>query len=75
MAKRNSIVNVLEIVMATSEKLDSAQKTSMIKNGTLRKIAPKVYTTNMEEEPEVIICRNLFYILGQLYPHAVISHR
>lgn len=75
MAKKNSIVNVLEIVMATSEKLDSAQKTSMIKNGTLRKIAPKVYTTNMEEEPEVIIRRNLFYILGQLYPHAVISHR
>ena len=47
----------------------------MQKEGTLRKIAPKVYTTNMDEEPEVIIKRNLFYVLGQLYPHAVISHR
>lgn len=70
-----SLINILEIVMATSDKYDSSQKTALIKEGKLRKIAPKVYTTNMEESPEVIILRNLFYILGQLYPHAVISHR
>ncbi|MBO4612927.1 MAG: Fic family protein [Bacteroidaceae bacterium] len=68
-------MNVLEVVMATSDKADSVRKTEMIKAGTLRKIAPKVYTTNMDDEPEVIVKRNLFYILGQLYPHAVISHR
>ena len=62
-------------MMATSEKGGSIRRTSMLKEGTLRKIAPKVYTTNMEDEPEVIIKRNLFYILGQLFPHAVISHR
>lgn len=65
----------MEIVMATSVKSDSTRRTSMLKEGTLRKIATKVYTTNMDEEPEVIIKRNLFYILGQLFPHAVISHR
>ena len=65
----------MEVLMATSEKGDSTRRTSMLKEGTLRKIAPKVYTTNMEDEPEVIIKRNLFYILGQLFPHAVISHR
>lgn len=75
MAKITSLQNVLEIVMATSDKGESARKTEMIKKGILRKIAPKVYTTNMNEAPEVIIKRNLFYILGQLYPHAVISHR
>ena len=75
MAKNNSLMNVLEVVMATSDKADSVRKTEMIKAGTLRKIAPKVYTTNMDDEPEVIVKRNLFYILGQLYPHAVISHR
>lgn len=68
-------MNVMEIVMGTSEKSNSARKTAMLKEGTLRKIAPKVYTTNMDEKPEVIIKRNLFYVLGQLYPHAVISHR
>lgn len=75
MAKSTSLQNVLEIVMATSDKSESARKTEMIKKGELRKIAPKVYTTNMDDAPEVIIKRNLFYILGQLYPHAVISHR
>lgn len=72
---KNNIINVLEIVMASSDKKEANPKSSMIKDGTLRKIAPKVYTTNMEDTPETIVARNLFYILGQLFPHAVISHR
>jgi hypothetical protein len=75
MAKNKSLANVMEIVMATSDKSLSQQRTSMIKEGLLRKIAPKIYTTNLEDEPDVIIRRNIFYILGQLYPQAVISHR
>lgn len=75
MAKNKSLANVMEIVMATSDKSLSQQRTSMIKKGLLRKIAPKIYTTNLEDEPDVIIRRNVFYILGQLYPQAVISHR
>ncbi len=61
--------------MATSDKSGSARRTAMLKDGSIRKIAPKVYTTNMEDSPETIIRRNLFCVLGQLYPHAVISHR
>ena len=72
---KNNMNNVLEIVMASSDKKEANRKSSMIKEGTLRKIAPKVYTTNMEDAPETIVARNLFYILGQLFPHAVISHR
>ena len=75
MAKSNTMINVLEIVMASSEKNDANKKTAMIKEGTLRKISSKVYTTNMEDSAETIVSRNLFYILGQLFPHAVISHR
>lgn len=55
--------NVLEVIMASSDKNDSSRKTEMIKQGAIRKIAPKVYTTNMEDSPEVIVRRNLFYIL------------
>ena len=69
------MINIHEIVMATSDKKETAKKTAIIKSGGLRKIAPKVYTTNMDEEPETIVKRNLFYILGELYPKAVISHR
>ena len=43
---KNNMINVLEIVMASSDKKDANPKSSMIKDGTLRKIAPKVYTTN-----------------------------
>lgn len=75
MARNNNLINVLEVVMATSDKQDSARKTAMIKSGTLRKIAPKVYTTNMDDTAEEIVRRNMFYILGQLFPQAVISHR
>ena len=69
------MINIHEIIMATSDKTETAKKTAMRKNGELRKIAPKIYTTNMDEDSEVIVKRNLFYILGQLYPNAVISHR
>ncbi len=69
------MININEIMMATSDKKETAKKTEMIKNGELRKIAPKIYTTNMDEDADVIIKRNLFYILGHLYPNAVISHR
>lgn len=75
MAKNKDLVNTFEVLMATSNKSESSKRTGMIKNGTLRKIAPKIYTTNMKDSPNEIIARNLFYILGHLYPHAVISHR
>lgn len=69
------MIDINEIIMATSDKKETAKKTALIKSGRLRKIAPKIYTTNLEEEPEVIVKRNLFHILGELYPKAVISHR
>lgn len=65
----------MEIVVATSDRGATVRKTAMLKTGKLRKIASKVYTTNMDDSPEDIVRRNLFYILGQLFPHAVISHR
>lgn len=75
MAKQPQLHNVLEIVIGTSDSTASRKRAAMIKEGRLRKIAPSVYTTNMDDTPEDIVKRNLFYILGQLYPHAVISHR
>lgn len=71
----SSINNIQEIVMATSDKVASARISTMLRNGVLRKIAPKIYTTAVDDDPKAVIKRNLFYILGQLYPHAVVSHR
>ena len=53
MAKNSSIQKVLEVMMASSDKNDLSRKAEMLKKGTIRKIAPKVYTTNMEDSPEV----------------------
>ena len=47
----------------------------MKKEGRLIKIAAKIYTTNLNDTPENIIRRNLFFILGELFPDAVMSHR
>ncbi len=74
MAKK-TLRNIPEIIMASVDKAASAQRTAMLKSGTLRKIASKIYTTNMADAPDAIVRRNLFFILGQLYPNAVVSHR
>ena len=34
------MINIHEIIMATSDKTETAKKTNLIKNGKLRKIAP-----------------------------------
>lgn len=75
MEKKSSLSTIREIIMASADKKISAEITAMQKAGTLRKIAPKIYTTNIDDTPDVIIRRNIFFILGQLYPQAVLSHR
>lgn len=64
-----------EIVMASSDKATNNFITKMKKEGRLVKIAAKVYTTNLNDTVENIIRRNLFFILGELFPDAVLSHR
>ena len=51
------------------------RSSKQVQSGNLRKIAARVYTTNMDDAPEDIVRRNVFYVLGQLFPKAVISHR
>ena len=71
MAQNKTIHNILEVVVGTADNRSSKQ----VQSGNLRKIAARVYTTNMDDAPEDIVRRNVFYVLGQLFPKAVISHR
>ena len=64
-----------EIVISSSDKVTSKFISKMKKEGRLMKIAPRIYTTNQNDTAEIIIRRNLFFILGSLYPGAVMSHR
>ena len=54
----------------TSRRISSAAAA-----GQVRKIAPRLYTANMVDEPAAIIRRNLWRVVSLLVPGAVVSHR
>ncbi|MBL0340745.1 MAG: Fic family protein [Bacteroidetes bacterium] len=64
-----------EIIFGSSESKVSKQISKLLKEGSIRKIAPRVYSSNLDEPIEEIVRRNLFLILGNLYPGALLSHR
>lgn len=66
---------VQEIIFASSEKKESRRITALLKEKLIRKIAPRIYTSNLEEEPAVIIKRNWYSIVANLFPDALLSHR
>ncbi|MFM7623031.1 MAG: hypothetical protein ACKO57_08685, partial [Alphaproteobacteria bacterium] len=44
-----------------------------VDKGQLRKLAPRVYTSNLTDAPETIIRRNLWLIVGGLVPDGLIA--
>lgn len=66
---------ISEIIVSTSDKVQSKAITLLKQSGKIVKIASRVYTSNLSDSPEKIVRRNLFLILGKLFPGAVISHR
>jgi hypothetical protein len=64
-----------ELVFATADRRGNYKISKMLKESKLRKIAPRIYSTNLEEKPSEIIKRNILEILGSLYPGSVLSHR
>ncbi len=72
---KNPPSRLQEIVFATSNKAESRQITALLRESLIRKIAPRIYTSNLSDEPEVIIKRNWYWILSNLYPDALVSHR
>ena len=64
-----------EIIFASSNKSISNQISKAEKDGKIKKIAPRIYTTNLRDSEEYIIKRHFFDILKWRFPEAVISHR
>ena len=64
-----------EIIFGSADAGDARLITKAEKAGKLRKIANKLYTTNMIDAPQNIVRRNLFDILAWRLPGAVLSHR
>lgn len=64
-----------EIVFASSDPDRSHVISSLTGQGRLRKIAPRLYTTNMIDSKENIVRRNILNIIMWRFPGMVISHR
>jgi len=64
-----------EIIFASADYNESKRISSLQKKGIVKKIAPRIYTANLDEDPAEIIKRNILLILSGLYPSAVLSHR
>lgn len=68
-----SALRLQEIIISSTEKSKEIRK--LEKEELIKKIAPRLYTSNMIEDAEVIIRRNWYRILSELYPDALLSHR
>jgi Fic/DOC family len=73
--ENNIPIHLQEIIFATSDIALNRQLSKLEGEGQIKKIAPRIYTSNFNESEEIIIRRNIFTILGKLYPGAVVSHR
>lgn len=73
--ENNIPIHLQEVIFTSSDTAISRQLGKLEQTGQIKKIAPRIYTSNFDDSEEVIIKRNIFTILGKLYPGAVLSHR
>jgi Fic family protein len=64
-----------ELIVSRGDKASTQSIRRAAKAGILRKIASKIYSSNLIDTPENIIKRHRYQILGQMYPNSIISHR
>jgi hypothetical protein len=68
-------IHLQEVIFGSSDAQISKQIAKLIKEEKIRKIAARIYSSNFTDPIEEIIKRNLLFILGNLYPNALLSHR
>jgi Fic family protein len=62
-----------EVFISTAE--NKRRIYSLMKAGKLRKLSSRLYTSNLIDDTKEIVGRNLWRIVGLLYPNALISDR
>ncbi|TLP75690.1 Fic family protein [Maribacter sp. ACAM166] len=73
--EKHTPLHLQEIIYGSPDSVISRRISKWEDDGIVRKIASRIYTSNLEDTPEDIIRRNIFPILGNLYPGAILSHR
>ena len=64
-----------EIIFGTSKSTEAKRLRRLLESKQARRIASRIYTTNLTDPPEMIIRENVYPILGHLFPNTVISYR
>jgi Fic family protein len=73
--ENNIPIHLQEVIFTSNDVALNKQLAKLESAGQIKKISPRIYTSNFNEPEETIIRRNIFTILGKLYPGAVLSHR
>jgi len=72
---KNTPLHLQEIIFSSSDAETSRAISSLVRGGKLKKLAPRIYSPNLDDDEGAIIKRNLFKIIGHLYSGALLSHR
>jgi hypothetical protein len=70
---QSSLRHLPEVFLSTAEL--SPVVTRAARRGKVRKLGPRLYTSNLSDAPEAVIHRNLWPVVGLLFPDTVVSHR
>ena len=62
-------------IIFLSDTSQSVEISRAAKAGIVRKIGPRLYTSNMVDDPEQLVRQNLWQIISMLFPGAVVSNR
>ncbi len=71
MPRMSSILSEITVSETNNRRMISRA----VNQGKLRKLASRLYTSNNTDTPEAIVKRNLWHIIGQLVPEALIADR
>jgi fido (protein-threonine AMPylation protein) len=64
-----------ELIFSSSDKAESRRISGLLKEGKIRKIAPRIYSRDFDQSPSELIRRNWYHIISRLFPGALMSHR
>jgi len=64
-----------EIIYSSSDSFESRKIGQLLKDGKIRKLLPKAYTSNFIDTEDTIVKRHLFQLISKHYPKSLLSHR
>lgn len=73
MAAKNPVPDFPEVFVSTSATANRVS--ALASKGRVRKIGPRLYTTDVSSDPTDVVRRHVWHIVGVLVPGAVVSYR